>query len=302
MKKVQLNGISEGVRYPLTTLFAQHIQEAYAEIVDALVKGLIEDPSKLTILNGCVIGGASPNFTVSAGAAYYQGEIFLVDAGTVNVPSGQTLVWRIEESYRSGDPVVFSDNIPRNAHLIRKMKLVAGASGSGVADNGVVMRLLESGSLNSMLNRVSSLEEGLHDAFQEIAAKANLAHVNSQLANKADKQYSEWADLPLLNGWLARNTSRGCQFRKNGFGQVEFKGGFTGFGSTVTSRNFAQLPPGYRPFGGSGSDSSFFAIPNASTGEIVRMSITGSGGMYLGTSSYLPQGEAFDLEGIIFYP
>lgn len=210
MKKVQLNNVSEGVRYPLTTLFAQHIQEAYTEIVDALVKGLIEDPSELTILHGCTIGGASPNFTVSAGAAYYQGEVFLVDAGTVNVPSGQTLVWRIEESYAAGDPVTFSDNIPRNAHLIRKMKLVAGASGSGVADNGEVRKMLKENSLNDILVRIDNLTT------------------------------IEWKDFPFYEG--AGGT---LQYSKDIFGNVRFRGGVSNLHPSWVIVGY--LPEGYRP-------------------------------------------------------
>lgn len=219
MKKVQLNNISEGVRYPLTTLFAQHIQEAYTEIVDALVKGLIEDPSKLTILHGCAIGGASPNYTVSAGAAYYQGEVFLVDAGTVNVPSGQTLVWRIEESYAAGDPVTFSDNIPRNAHLIRKMKLVAGASGSGVADNAEVKQL-------NILKSILDLDNA-----------------------KANKQQSEWINMPGVNPHPSAifgqdpNSIPPPAYMKDEMGFVHLRSvaEVSGIGNIFT------LPVGYRP-------------------------------------------------------
>lgn len=260
MKKVQLNGISEGVRYPLTTLFAQHIQEAYAEIVDALVKGLIEDPSKLTILNGCVIGGASPNFTVSAGAAYYQGEIFLVDAGTVNVPSGQTLVWRIEESYAAGDPVTFSDNIPRNAHLIRKMKLVAGASGSGVEDNAEAMRL-------DVLAKIEQLQ-----------------------SDKADVVQEPWKDLVLGSGIITHTSATyghpipNAGYMKDTLGFVHLRGVIQ---ATISEPNdwylVATLPEGYRPS---------HAV-NLSAGDAVQNRVMPTGEIRM-------SGTAMVLDGITF--
>lgn len=86
------------------------------------------------------------------------------------------------------------------------------------------------------------------DVLNLIAGKANTAdvytkqQVDAQLADKANKAQEAWITPTLLNGWTS---PEGLQYRKNQFGQLEFKGWISP--STKTNDTFMTLPLGYKP-------------------------------------------------------
>jgi hypothetical protein len=79
---------------------------------------------------------STPNFNASAGAAFYNGEVFLIDATSFSVIAGQTAIFQIAitQYTTNADPVTFTDGTLHNIHNIRKIAVLAGTPGSGIAD------------------------------------------------------------------------------------------------------------------------------------------------------------------------
>lgn len=112
----------------------EHLQQGFAEALEALARGVIGGHAGVVILHGAEVSRNGQDFTVTAGAAFYQGEIYLVPAAAFTAPAGQVGVWKVREVFAGGDPVMFTDFQLRNVHAVRTLELEAGAAGSGVAD------------------------------------------------------------------------------------------------------------------------------------------------------------------------
>lgn len=141
MKKLDLSAVTSSVGMPQKSGVLDHIQSAYQETIAELAKSLIGsagyDPTKAYVLSGCVNSGTFPVYTITAGAIFYAGEIYLVDAASFTVSGANVGVASIVTSYFSAsnaDPVVFTDGNSRNVHEIRKIAFAGGLSGSGIAD------------------------------------------------------------------------------------------------------------------------------------------------------------------------
>ena len=114
-----------------------HLQFAYQEALNAIARNLIGrdiDNTRGYILFGCINTGSAAVMNVTAGAIYYNGEVFLVDAFNLNV--SQAAVAGIATSYyqTNADPVTFTDGVQRNVHEVRKIVFTNAASGSGLFD------------------------------------------------------------------------------------------------------------------------------------------------------------------------
>lgn len=137
MKKIDTSFDSPTLGRPFLSRSLDHIQQAYTEITDSVVKGILGTytANDVIVLYGCVLTGTDPGArTVTAGAIYYNGEIYLVDAGGLTTTLSDIPLWTIVTTYQSGDPILFTDNVTfHNVSQIRKFVLVAGpAGGSGV--------------------------------------------------------------------------------------------------------------------------------------------------------------------------
>ena len=96
--------------------------------------------------------------SITAGYAYYNGEIYEIQANASLVTTGsQTLVWVEETTYASGDPVQYSDGNNYNQHQIKRLKLQAGASGSGL--------------MNYNASTVKSYIDGLYEKTDTVLLK-----------------------------------------------------------------------------------------------------------------------------------
>lgn len=135
MKRILTASISSTAKQPLIKGSLEFLQDSYKEVINALVNGLITyTTNDVIIIYGCVVSGSNP-YAVTAGAIYYNGEIYLVDAASGLAPGGgQTIVWDIVETFDAIDPVTFSDLSTHSVHQISKIALIVGASGSGIAD------------------------------------------------------------------------------------------------------------------------------------------------------------------------
>jgi hypothetical protein len=142
-RKFKTNSIIDPVKAPLTKRSLEHINSAYDELGEDLVKSLIGTytTNDVVILRGCdvaVTSGSIPGTgtaTLSEGALFYNGRVYKVDAnGSLATTSPDTLVWEIVESVVTGDPATFSDGNTYDFHVIEKFRLVAGSPGSGIAN------------------------------------------------------------------------------------------------------------------------------------------------------------------------
>jgi hypothetical protein len=137
MRKIDVSHIGSTVGMPVKSGTLVHLQLAYQEALNALAQSQIGsnyDSSKVYILYGCVNSGSGSTFTISAGAVFYNGEVYLVDA--VSFTASGTAVGTIGTTHfgTNADPVTFTDSSTASVHQIRKMVIADATSGSGVAD------------------------------------------------------------------------------------------------------------------------------------------------------------------------
>jgi hypothetical protein len=140
MKKVRTSDITTSIGMPIKSGTLDHIQSAYIESIDALAKSIIGEgysTSKVYILYGCKATTAAGVTTVTAGAVFANGEVYLVPAASLTVTGSNVIVGTVTTNFFTGvnaDPVTFTDSTPRSVHEIRQMILSVGPSGSGTAN------------------------------------------------------------------------------------------------------------------------------------------------------------------------
>ena len=139
MRKINTSNVNNTVGMPIKSGSIDHLQLAYQEALTALTNSIIgrlPDTSNCYVLYGCVNTGSGSTYTISAGAIYYNGEIYLVSAASFTVAGGQTAVLSFSTTYYStnADPVTFTDGVARNVHQIRSIAIAAATSGSGISD------------------------------------------------------------------------------------------------------------------------------------------------------------------------
>ena len=118
------------------------LQDAYKEQLSNLAQSLISglgnaySSSTVYVLWGVVNSGSGSNYVISAGAVFYNGEIFSVDAVSLTVSGGNIPVANIVTTQYTvnADPVTFSDSTTANIHNIRKVSIGSGTAGSGISN------------------------------------------------------------------------------------------------------------------------------------------------------------------------
>ena len=116
-----------------------HLQKAYIECLDSIVKSLIGsgyDTAKYYVLHGCVGTGTDPGArTISAGAIFHDGEIYLVPAASFTTTGADVAVGTITTAYNysdySVDPQTTPNGVSIELHAIRTIVFASGVSGSG---------------------------------------------------------------------------------------------------------------------------------------------------------------------------
>lgn len=142
MKKIDLSAVQSGVRkLGAVKATLEHFQESYIEAIANLVKGLIAGATVPVAIHGVVNSGSGSTYNISAGAIWHSGEVFEIDAFAGVAGGGQVPVLSLTTTYRTGDPVKYSDGSTHNTHSIRKYTWSFGASGSGLADFSAVVTL-----------------------------------------------------------------------------------------------------------------------------------------------------------------
>jgi hypothetical protein len=157
-----------------------HLQKAYKEALDAIVQSLIGngyDNSKYYILHGCVATGTDPGArTISAGAIFYDGEIYLVPAASFTTTGAQVAVGNITVTYNttdySVDPQTTPGGTPVSVHAIRTIVFTAGASGSGDVNYSALVDYLQ--------------EDCYKDISSSVTVNAAISVLNKEIRKYAD--------------------------------------------------------------------------------------------------------------------
>ena len=134
-----VSAVTDSAQIPIKQGTLQFLQDMNTERFAALIIALI-GPSYTTstvyVLSGVVNTGSETNYIISSGAAFYNGEVFLIDPATFTVTGGNVAVFNIgvTQYTTNADPVTFTDTTIHNVHNIRKLVVSGAASGSGIAD------------------------------------------------------------------------------------------------------------------------------------------------------------------------
>lgn len=140
MRNLKTSDITTAIGMPIKGGTLDHLQLAYKEAIAEAAKGFIGpgyNPAIMYIMNGLNNSGSGSNYNISAGSVFYNGEIYLVDAAVFTAGGSLTAIAVLDTTYFTGtaaDGVEFTDGVVRNVHEIRKIKLQAGNTGSGLAN------------------------------------------------------------------------------------------------------------------------------------------------------------------------
>jgi len=139
MKKLDLSSVSSINQFPVKEGTIDFLQFAYQEAITAMGNNFIGGNAVANtgyVLWGCVNTGSGLNYSISSGAIFYNGEVYLVPAVTFTASAGQVAIANIviTQYTTNADPVLFTDGVSRNVHNIRSINFTAGVSGAGVFD------------------------------------------------------------------------------------------------------------------------------------------------------------------------
>ncbi|MES2382613.1 MAG: hypothetical protein V4538_16310 [Bacteroidota bacterium] len=127
--------LDPSIQQPFTGKSLDFLQDANKEIHLGLAISLIGnsyDISKAYILNGIVPYGTNQ---YTAGFILWNEEIYYCPGKTTTTAFANVAIFTITITNDSiADPLVFSDNISRNVHKVRRLILSDGVSGSGTFD------------------------------------------------------------------------------------------------------------------------------------------------------------------------
>lgn len=146
MKILNTAPITNSSQFPVKKGTLAFLQLAYQEAIAAQMVSLIGptyNPATVYVMFGVVNSGTAPSYSITAGAAFYNGEVFYIDAAAFTASGSNVAVFSIAQTQYTtdADPVTFSDAVVRNVHDIRKLVISQGASGSGIADYSALYRL-----------------------------------------------------------------------------------------------------------------------------------------------------------------
>lgn len=139
MRNLKTSDITSSAQLYLKKGTIDHLQLSYKEAIDSLARGVVQNylPNTVYRLYGCVNNGNLVDYNITAGAVFYNGEIYLVDAAIFSVTGANVAVGTIATTFftdPTADPADFTDGNTRNIHEIRKVVIAGGLSGSGIAN------------------------------------------------------------------------------------------------------------------------------------------------------------------------
>ena len=184
----------------------------------------------------------------------YQNSVRLTKGVHYNIGLDGQSITKVEGSWDATvlSPIFFEFVVTRN----QIGNDLIFSDGQSVA-NGTITRNKLDVDTQAEIGKVSGIETkvgsgALTTTSQEIVGAINehegdIISINTQLAQKANKQQDTWTNLTLLNGWLnfEEQESR-LSFYKDQFGRVYLRGSIKS-GATSAGTVIATIPAGSRP-------------------------------------------------------
>jgi hypothetical protein len=238
--------------------------------------------------------------TMSTGAVFYNGEVFLHSGSSVPTPGfGEVVVTNLITSQytTNADPVTFSDGHSHSVHNIRTVSFAAGVSGHGSL---TVTTASDYSNLIQYSNQLSAL-------LGIPAINSSISSINSSVSTLNNEiAVGSWQTptFPVASGgafqWGAAS-GHTARYRVNGMGNVEVQGLITNNMSGDGSMYVINFPSGARPSQDQRIPCSL--IDNSGTEHIYTMVISASTGnmtFYQGSSIGIGGTEYLSLDTIRF--
>jgi hypothetical protein len=274
MKTLKLDDISAGVRR-LGNVKALHLfmEQAYTETFTSLIYGLLNSSNSATILYGCVNSGSGSNYNISAGAIWYQGEVFNVPSFVGTAPGGQVPVASISQVYTQ---LRYTDNTLRDTLNVRTITWAFGTSGSGVCDFSALQTMKTQintlidvpGQIAALVNSAPATLDTLKELADALGDDANFATtMTTQLGLKANKAQAAWSNISFgSSGWSTWVSPTDAKKRIDEFGKAHFRGRIKASAGNETATAAGAVP----------------SAPTNSRIEIIKPYTANGGGSYLG--------------------
>ena len=161
MKHLNTGNVTAGIGMPVKSGALTHIQSAFLEGFDSVCRALIGgqlNASTGFILHGCKNTGSGSNYIISAGAVYFNGEIYQCDGVSFTLGVGESAVGipTLTQWYATNaDPVMFTDGSNYNVHDILKVVwqgVVSIPLGSFSYDNSVDLAYMPQGCIGQTIS------------------------------------------------------------------------------------------------------------------------------------------------------
>lgn len=147
MKKIKTTDIVAGVAYPPSKKGLDFLQQSYQEILGSLAQTFAGNTPSTTV--GYVLYGVvetdlgSNNYSYTAGAIYFNGEVYPVDAqASINLATGKALNITVTND-PTADPTTFTDGSSKNVHNVRKLTFANSATGDLLYGNLVFIQTVK---------------------------------------------------------------------------------------------------------------------------------------------------------------
>lgn len=139
MKTLDLSAVTPSIGIIPQKDTVEHITSSYLEGVASLAKSMIPTSwltGKLVILHGCVATGTNPGArTLTAGAVFYNGEVYQVPAASFTTTGLQIGIWTLQD-VNTGTESKLTDGSDVHVLINNQFVFAAGLSGSGDFDEG----------------------------------------------------------------------------------------------------------------------------------------------------------------------
>lgn len=140
MKKITTTSVTSTSRQPLLGRSVTHLEEGIIENDNSLIRAILPSyiAGDVVILYGCLVTAGSPTSaglcTITAGAVYYNGEIYQTVGFSAVITGSNVVVGTITTNFQSGDPVTNSDGSLNYVHEIVTFDLSQALTGTADKD------------------------------------------------------------------------------------------------------------------------------------------------------------------------
>ena len=174
MKTLDLSAVTPSVGIIPQKDTVEHITSSYLEGVASLAKSMIPTSwltGKLVILHGCVATGSNPApRTLTAGAVFYNGEVYQVPAASFTTTGLQIGIWTLQD-VNTGTESKLTDGSDVHVLVDNKFVFAAGLSGSGDFDEGeeINTRVIVESNYTSMFSAIPLTGATLNDSNVQVS-------------------------------------------------------------------------------------------------------------------------------------